>query len=467
MTQGQLACALYPNLDPEDAEKRKGDISKLENGRVHNPMTQTVRALATALGISEEEIDALHRRVQMSAREQLDNLPALDRDALELLAGRFGIARVHSMSDRAIREELTKRAEDWRNLRAEVDAIPDTYRKLTNLKAAAQEAIDRVDPDEVENLLSQVHYTELDEAARSAELRANNALVRGDIEAAYRLLNSAANSFEAVDALEPVRRKLRYEEVFHSHGLRYGGTGIAFSERMIRDALNAFSETDEPLLWSQAHNALAVALQSQGIRTDGSEGATLLAEAVDSYRAAPRVRTEDAHPVQWAQTMQNLGNSLQIQGTRTGGPEGARLLSEAVDSYRAALRVRTQDAHPVKWAMTIQNLASALDEQGARTAGLEGATLLAEAVDSYRAALRVRTQDAHPVQWAMTQENMAMAEQAWAAHDTTIDPHPHLEAALEHVDAALTVFDPEHMPYNFEKATKLRDEIVAQIADLP
>lgn len=404
MTQGQLACALYPNLEPEVAEGRKGDISKLETGRVHNPTAQTVHALATALEISDEEIDQLERRVKMSASEQLDNIAALDRDALELLAGRFDIAGAHSMGDGAIREELTKRAEDWRKLRAEVDAIPDTYRKLTNLKAAAQDAIDRVDPDEVETLLSQVHYTELDEAARSAELRADNALARGDLDLAYRVLNSAANSFEAVDTLEPVRRKLRYDGVFYAHGLRYGGAGLALSAQMIRETLTANFETDAPLLWAMAHNNLAGALQNQGTRTTGPEGAALLAEAMQSYRAALRMYTEAEHPVQWAMTMQNLAAVLQTQGTRTAGPEGAVLLAKAVESYRAALRVTAEAEHPVDWAMTMQNLAIALEAQGSRTAGPEGAALLAEAVERYRAALRVYTEAEQPKDWATTMQ---------------------------------------------------------------
>ncbi|MEO0936544.1 MAG: hypothetical protein AAFY38_00145 [Pseudomonadota bacterium] len=66
----------------------------------------------------------------------------------------------------------------------------------------------------------------------------------------------------------------------------------------------------------------------------------------------------------------------------------------------------------------------------------------------------------------MTQENLAIAEQAWAAHDATEDPRKHLEAALEHVDNALRFYDPAHMPYNFEKATELHEEILADLKAL-
>ncbi|MEM9474779.1 MAG: hypothetical protein AAGA71_05770 [Pseudomonadota bacterium] len=141
-------------------------------------------------------------------------------------------------------------------------------------------------------------------------------------------------------------------------------------------------------------------------------------------------------------------------------------MAQSVDAYRAALRVRTEDAHPVQWAMTQNNLGNALSNQGTRTAGEDGAALLAKAVDAYRAALRVRTEDAHPVQWARTQENLALAHEAIADHPTTTDPRPALETALSHVEAALTVFDPDHMSYNHVKATALRDHLRARLAAL-
>ncbi|WP_068115140.1 hypothetical protein [Tropicimonas marinistellae] len=66
----------------------------------------------------------------------------------------------------------------------------------------------------------------------------------------------------------------------------------------------------------------------------------------------------------------------------------------------------------------------------------------------------------------MSQENLAIAELALADHESIADPRPHLAAALEYVEAALGVFDPEHMAYNHEKATALRDDIVARMAGL-
>ena len=118
------------------------------------------------------------------------------------------------------------------------------------------------------------------------------------------------------------------------------------------------------------------------------------------------------------------------------------------------------------WATTQNNLGNALQNQAARTEGAAGTDLLAEAVTACRGALTVRTRQDHPVDWAITQGNLAICELARADRNATADPLPHLRAALEHVEAALTVYDPEHMSYDHTKATTLRDQIKARLAEV-
>ena len=93
--------------------------------------------------------------------------------------------------------------------------------------------------------------------------------------------------------------------------------------------------------------------------------------------------------------------------------------------------------------------------------------MLSDAVTAYRAALEVRTRTDHPVHWAETQNNIAIAHEAIAAHATCTDPRTPLNAALEAVEAALTVFDPVDMSYNYGTATKLRARIQAKLDALP
>jgi tetratricopeptide (TPR) repeat protein len=108
-------------------------------------------------------------------------------------------------------------------------------------------------------------------------------------------------------------------------------------------------------------------------------------------------------------TQNNLGNALEDQGIRIGGEEGARLLGEAVEAFRKALEVRTRKELPQGWAMTQNNLGNALGDQGIRTGGEEGARLLGEAVEAFRKALEVFTRKELPQDWAMTQNNLAEA----------------------------------------------------------
>ncbi|MCA3448678.1 MAG: helix-turn-helix transcriptional regulator, partial [Rhodobacter sp.] len=422
LSQEALAEAALSNAD------RKGYISQLENGKLPNITALTLQKIARALDIPQADIDSLLGVTRPGAQEvtdelatlrqergtlqnALDNLDQLTRAYLIALATQFELQDAYTLPDPALRSFLTKKAEEYRAYRVQIDALDERIAGLGNLKAAAQGAAERLDFDMVEELLSRVHEVETDIAAKTAEARAANALLRGQVDQAYRLLSAAADSFAGIDPLEPARRRSGYEDRLYSHGLRYGGPGLALSAQMTRDALADLPQATDPALWASLQNNLAIALRNQGSRTEGAAGAALLGQAVDAYRAALEVRTRADHPVNWAMTTQNLAIALHEQGIRTGGAAGAALLGQAVDTYRAALEVRTRADHPMDWARTTQNLAIALQDQGIRTGGAAGAALLGQAVEAYRAALEVFTRADHPVDWAMTTQNLAIALQ--------------------------------------------------------
>ena len=170
--------------------------------------------------------------------------------------------------------------------------------RLSGLKAAAQDALERGDFDEVDGVLESVHAIELDEAAKTAELRAETLLLRGRVDEAYRILSATADSFAGVDPLEPARRRIMtYERTLRSHGLRYGGDGLPRSRELLEPILTSELRGQDRWLWAAGQNALAISLRNQGTRTAGEDGAALLAQAVDAYRAALREDAEDAHPV--------------------------------------------------------------------------------------------------------------------------------------------------------------------------
>ena len=69
------------------------------------------------------------------------------------------------------------KADEYRGLKAQVDGIDPKMQRLSNLKAAAQDALDRGDFDEVDEVLLSAQTIELEEAAKTAELRADTMLL--------------------------------------------------------------------------------------------------------------------------------------------------------------------------------------------------------------------------------------------------------------------------------------------------
>jgi transcriptional regulator with XRE-family HTH domain len=276
-------------LEAFEDETKVRRVVELENGQVARPQARNLGLICEALYItaqdlarckaeasdsrqqSDQDIEALRiERGSLSAA--LDEVQKLKRDQLETLAIRFEMPSPHLQTDTSLRSFLELKAEEYRSYRVQIDALDERIAGLGNLKAAAQGAADRLDFDEVEALLSRVHEVEADIAAKTAEARAANALLRGQVDQAYRLLSAAADSFAGVDPLEPARRRNGYQDRLYAHGLRYGGPGMALSARMTRDALADLPQATDPALWAGLQNNLAIAIRNQGSRTGGGGG---------------------------------------------------------------------------------------------------------------------------------------------------------------------------------------------------
>ena len=424
-SQEALAAAALGNGD------RKGYISSIENGKQPNVTALTMQNIARALDMSTDEIDAMLgvvapgneevaqeleqlRQEKGTLNAALSELRTLTRGQLIALATQFEINRAFELADPTLIVALTDKAEDYRKLRADVANIDERVAGLGNLKAAARDAIERLDLEEVETLLTRVDEVETEVAAETKELRAQNALLRGRVDEAYRIFVAAAESFGSFDMVEVARRRNKGCGHLYRHCRRYGGNGFLRAIDLVKPIATDDLRLAAPLVWGAVQNDLGLALENQGLRTQGAERADLLAQAVAAYTAALEVRTRADHPVRWAMTQNNLGNALLLQGERSQGAAGADVLAQAVAAYTAALEVYTRADHPVNWAMT--------------------------------------------------QENLAEAKQALARHGG--DTRAHLQAALAHVDGALEVFDPAHMSYNHGKASRLRDSILADLAAL-
>lgn len=408
------------------------------------------------------------------AIDHIENLRARD---LEMLALRFGLDPESDAGAEELIEMLRHKAQDVRKLEKEVETLRARYPQLANVLAEARANLDQGDTKGVREMLRDARKVLHDALLRGAleqdaeflELEAATLLIENRVDEAYEVLSRAADSFAGVDPLEPARRRVwfedrdGYEDRLYQHGFRHGGRGIELAEKMVRDALALFSRADEPRLWAHAQNSLGISLQEQGGRADGPQRAALLQQSVAAYAAARDAYALLDDLMSWATTQNNLGNALSMLGEMTVWPIGAVHLNQAVAAYETALGAFRLLRRPVDVANTQSNLGNALSVLGRHIAGEQGQALLRQAIAVYDLALKVRNREDRPQDWATTQECMAFNQVCIANHDTCTDPVPPLRKALEHVTAALQVYDPQHMPYDHQKATALRDRLLKRL----
>ncbi len=118
------------------------------------------------------------------------HIPALSREELQNLGARFALDGAFTMPDGELRRLLKLKAEEFRTLKAQLDAVKEGNASTRNLKAAAQHAIERGDLDEAETLLSRVYEVEMEAANETARVRAETANLMGRVSQSDQISNN-------------------------------------------------------------------------------------------------------------------------------------------------------------------------------------------------------------------------------------------------------------------------------------
>lgn len=494
---------------------RKGEISRLENGKT-KPHETTIQKINAVLDITEAEM--LPIRQSMLTSSALDDIPGLMRRDLEDLAARFHIENPYDQNDAQLRDMLTKRAEDFRALRKEVDDLKLVSPRLANQHAAAMDALNQFRVEEAEEILENAREVVRDQLrepleinAQLMEAQAAAALLRGDVNEAYRTLCIAADSFGSIDPLEPTRKRIeKYCARLQSHGARYGGSGLLKCIDMMSPLVSDTLKSQDEDLWKQGQNNLAIATQTYGRRVKGAKGRDFLSLSISAYEALLSAATD---PQSLALVQINMATSLFFLGKKTGGSAGEKLLARAISAQETGLTVFTKASHSEIWAGLKNNLGLSYLALGERSEGASGNSLIEQAVSAFedglpimsahpwkpveagnqqnlgealqalgirtpcsaglrylnrailalQAALEITTKEAHPLSWAESMEFLAVTKESIADHAATDDPRPHLKSALAHSEDVLTIYDSEHMSGSFERATCLRDRVNAKL----
>lgn len=524
LSQDQLAAILWPEKAGPKDHPNKPQLSGLETGKTPNPQEKTVLALCEALGIREDEVNALRLAPPPDPHRIADFLKDTEKRSLEELqnlARRFGEEAPQDRSRTWLLSFLGQKAEDIANLSRKIAALEGQSEGIDNVCAAARAAIDEGRLGEARRLIDDAHDLRRDDLrrviegnARLSEVTAEIDLIEGKVEAAFTLFSATADSFAAIGAVEVAKRRQAYAVRLTDHGTRYGGASLALAirllDRLLADlpretsnwdwavaqnsiaiacqslgklsdgpsgaallsravaaygsALEVFNRNDQPVRWASIKQNLANALASLGERTEGELGTEFFSQAIAAYEEALEVLTQVDHPTIWASTIQNLALAMHATGERIEEEFGLKYISRAIAAYEAALQVFTRERNPVQWGIATQNLAGALLSKGRRIAGEAGIALLYGAVSACEETLEVRTRKERPLEWAMTHQNLGNCQLNLSEHPACDDPPRHLRKALIHVDNCLTIFDPDHVPFYHEKATRLRELILSGLA---
>ena len=145
--------------------------------------------------------------------------------------------------------------------------------------------------------------------------------------------------------LEEARRQLIHltEDVvedFRLAGHAYY-TNYEFDQALAdyQEGLRYVSQQEMPTLWATLMIDIGNTQRHIAVRSEEEALHQNLRAAAVALRDACTVYSKKDFPELWAKIQNNLGSALQEDGERTSGPEGAKLLREADEAYRKAQSV--------------------------------------------------------------------------------------------------------------------------------
>jgi len=412
LTQETLAAEVLGSSD------RKGDISRLENGKVRQPQLFTVRRLAEYLDISSADIDelcGLARELEVLRQEcgtlaaSLGHVNTLKRRQLQAIAIQFEIENALTLPEQKLRKLIQSKSEEYRAYRDQIDLIDERSVQSSNLKYAASNAAEELDLVEVERLCLIAHSLELELAEETAELRIRNALLRNRVQQAFQIISATAASFSSVDSLGRERKWRELGKLLFFHGTRYGGDAHVLLEGVLPTCLD-FPVEEDRSLWGNLQNNLGLVLSYNGSRLGGKVGQDRMLRAISAFEAALEAFSVEGYRDDWSRAQNNLGNAYWGIAARAWDPQMPNSLLLAIDAYEAALEVRNFETHPEEWSRTQTNLGISLLLHGSRVDESARKNFYMRSIQAFTDALRVRTREATPELWAETQIHLSRAE---------------------------------------------------------
>lgn len=358
----------------------------------------------------------------------------------------------------------------------------------------------------------------IEDYSSTLEDQAANALDAKRPEDAYELYNTAADAFGEVDPIKLIEKKNLYAVRLYRHGVKFGQNAIHYSSLMTDDVLLRDELKSNLELWITVKNS-SIAFAAEAARLmapEDYEDAQI--KIVEGFREIEGVLDPASDARRLAVVKNNVANALRDLSDRSNAkPSQKRLwLDEAITKFAQANELRDREAVLEDWLETKVNYAAALESRGliadegnqfayfeksieayesaiqelqraekqdlqawaetnftstlrsaAKTAGSQKAKIkiLQRSIEVARRAENASSGNDDPWRWAEAKYSLALSEELMASSVSSSQSRAHLMSALSHAEQAVNAYDPEHMKYNYERATRLRDDLKARLAE--
>lgn len=491
-TQQQLAVLAFGD------ERAKSRISELENGHVINPQQRLIDALIVALDLSEDDLAACRKPAVPALPAGFAETVGLTEEVIEAISWSFS-SRYPQATPQQYQEFLRNKAEEIAQLQARIGALGEVNERVSNIVAAASDAIEHGRFDEADRLLEDAeeiqfqHHTlsEVRKQLRIRSARGEAALLKGAPKEAYEHFHAAALYIEPFDAIESSKHRQAMYINFFTHSIRAGGTGMEYVIKLIEKNLDVYNGSEfpqeraktlnnlalaqarlasqligrerydayakcietyqtiektinrfeNPITWSQLKNNLGIAYQNQCIRLSLDEELAGYRKAIKEYEAALEILHKEKDKIEVARTSLNLGSALFAIGEKTEGRSGESSLEKAASSLTVSSRIFEANGKTNELSSASYNLGNVYNALGRRKSGNAAKALLERSVDSFRVSLDYRPRSTHPEPWATAKKNIGLTLEALSEVCKAEDRQAYLLLALDELEEAHEVIE--------------------------
>ncbi|MBL1434693.1 MAG: hypothetical protein COB08_000630 [Rhodobacteraceae bacterium] len=385
--------------------------------------------------LAEIKSDTAEIKTQLDQQTELlkqivaSNIPkGLTLEQLRALTAQFKITVNTGDSPATILQNLTLRAQEIEALEQKLARMRSRFPQLGNAITEASAKLEQGDTRAVRKMVRDARVVlrdaklleALEQDAQLVEIDAHALLIEGNLQEAFTILSTAADSFGSLDPLAPSRYRHKKANILYNHGRQYGGAAMAFAVNMLEDALLPITYENSAFLWGSININLAAALSFKSSDFTGKAALSILCAAEAACRNALMVYTEGRHQKDWAIIQSELSMIYNCQAQNSSGKTKRKLLKKSKLASGKAKTIFEKGSKSEYWAtVTRINFAGTLLQQAGFHQGEKQLAILNEAIDTNIDALDLISKDRDPENWAAAQYNLATSLTAIAVLSST------------------------------------------------